>query len=146
MISLRSLREKLATSKLWLAIASDLWLGLRGSLRCNVLNSKTKRCIENRKNVAERPWISQRSVQLSKGFSLACFKALRPRCQTQIDTFSRNESLQAWQARACHKKPHESSHVGSRHLSVELFTVSPQNLDFSRGGKPWKTNREKAHR
>ena len=32
-ISLRFLREKLATSKLWLAIASDLWLRWRGSLR-----------------------------------------------------------------------------------------------------------------
>ena len=32
-ILLRFLREKLATSKLWLPIASDLWLRLRGSLR-----------------------------------------------------------------------------------------------------------------
>ena len=32
-ISLRFLQEKLATSKLWLPIASDLWLRLRGSLR-----------------------------------------------------------------------------------------------------------------
>ena len=31
-ILLRFLREKLATSKLWLPIASDLWLRLRGSL------------------------------------------------------------------------------------------------------------------
>ena len=30
---MRFLRKKLATSKLWLAIASDLWLRLRGSLR-----------------------------------------------------------------------------------------------------------------
>ena len=32
-ILLRFLREKFATSKLWLPIASDLWLRLRGSLR-----------------------------------------------------------------------------------------------------------------
>ena len=39
-ILLRFLREKLATSKLWLPIASDLWLRLRGSLRAYELPKK----------------------------------------------------------------------------------------------------------